>query len=102
MEAALECSLFPTLRAEIHYRIFHRKSIGRRDGLLHKFPPPDGVAEIYVVAYPSVRYFSDGKSDSVSGPLMCTKCRRETPSIESASFTRRFPTFQVRTVLLSR
>ena len=55
--------------ALLHGWIFHRKSIGQGDRLLHKFLPPDGVAEIYVVAYPSVRYFSDGKSDSVSPPL---------------------------------
>ena len=37
--------------------------------LLRKFPPRHLVAEIYVVAYPSVRCFFDGKSNRLSPPL---------------------------------
>ena len=50
--------------------IFHRKSIGQRDRLLHKFLPPDGVAEIYVVAHASVQCFFDGKSNRLSSPYI--------------------------------
>ena len=49
--------------------IFHRKSIGQAHGPLHKFPPRHLVAEIYVVAYPPVQCFFDGKSNRVIGPL---------------------------------
>ena len=49
--------------------IFHRKSIGQAHGPLHKFPPRHLVAEIYVVAYPPVQCFFDGKSNRLSSPL---------------------------------
>ena len=65
-EKAIEIHLFMVM---INDWIFHRKSIGQRDRLLHKFPPPDGVAEIYVMAYPPVQCFFDGKSNRLSPPL---------------------------------
>ena len=43
-----------SLMVMINDWIFHRKTIGQGDRLLHKFPPPDGVAEIYVVAHAPV------------------------------------------------
>ena len=78
--------------------IFHRKSIGQGDRLLHKFPPPDGVAEIYVVAHAPVQCFFDGKSNRLSPPLVSLsrkKVRRNVSSVVSASLRAFIPEFSV-------
>ena len=69
--------------------IFHRKSIGQAHGPLHKFPPRHLVAEIYVVAYPPVQCFFDGKSNRCKVGCI-TACATPLTFVDKGCQTSRF------------